>query len=99
VSVNGRQIRLTGTFDDKGKVGTGAVVGAVLASPLLVAPFMGFFVTGTSAKLPMGTPLKGFVNEEVALAISAADQVPLAVSAIAAPAATTAVAATGVQQQ
>ena len=32
--VNGRQIRLTGAFDDKGVTGTGAVVGAVLLLPL-----------------------------------------------------------------
>ena len=41
-TVNGRQIRLTGAFDDKGTTGTGGVV----ASAILI-PVAGFFVTGT----------------------------------------------------
>ena len=32
--VNGRQIRLTGTFDDKGVTGTGGVVASIVLIPL-----------------------------------------------------------------
>lgn len=46
--VNGRQIRLTEAFDDKGVTGTAAVVGAIA-----FVPIAGFFTTGTSAVLPM----------------------------------------------
>lgn len=48
--VNGRQIRLTGSFDDKGVTGTAGVVGAVA-----FVPIAGFFLTGTSAVLPKAT--------------------------------------------
>lgn len=56
-----RSIRLTGTFDDKGVTGTGAVVGAVV-----LIPIAGFFMTGTSAKIPMGSATKSFLDEDVA---------------------------------
>lgn len=55
VRVNGVDVPVKGMVGDKGKVGTVAVVGVVLLSPLIVAPFAGFFVTGTSAVLPHGT--------------------------------------------
>lgn len=60
--VNGRQIRLTGNFDEKGTTGTAGVVGAVA-----LLPVAGFFTTGTSAKIASGTPVKAFVDEDVAL--------------------------------
>lgn len=50
-TVNGRQIRLTGAFDDKGVAGG---VGAVAVSAIVFLP-AGFFMTGTSAKVPAGT--------------------------------------------
>lgn len=87
VSVNGRQIRLSVAFDDKGTAGG---VGAVAASAIIFAP-AGFFMTGTSAKVPMGAPVKGFVDEDVPLAMVAATAAPLAVTAPAAPAAQPAV--------
>lgn len=65
--VNGRQIRLAGTFDDKGVTGTGGVVASIALVPLA-----GFFVTGTSAVLPMGGEVAGFLDEDIELAISAA---------------------------
>lgn len=78
--LNGRQIRLSGAFDDKGVTGTGAVVGAVL-----LIPVAGFFMTGTSALLPKGGTVGGFIDEDVPLAFSAATvapmQVPVAASA------------------
>jgi hypothetical protein len=87
VTVAGRQIRLTGKFDDKGTAGG---VGAVATSVLLV-PIAGFFMTGTSAKMEIGTPVIGFIGEDipVAFAASAGPEplvVPAAAPATAAPA-------------
>jgi hypothetical protein len=67
VSVNGRQIRLGGTFDDKGVAGGW---GAAAVSALVFLP-AGFFMTGTSARLPAGTAVRGFVDEDVPLALPA----------------------------
>lgn len=75
VTVNGRQIRMNGTFDDKGTAGG---VGAAAASALVFLP-AGFFMTGTSARVAIGTPVKGFVDEDVPLTMAAAGPVPLAV--------------------
>lgn len=61
VRVNDRNIRLSGTFDDKGVTGTGGVVAAVA-----FVPVAGFFTTGTSALIPSGSPVKGFLDEDVA---------------------------------
>ena len=80
VRVNGRQIRLSGTFDDKGVTGTAGVVGAAA-----FVPIAGFFLTGTSAVLPMGGEVPAFVDEDVELAISAKRPAPLRVEAEAAP--------------
>jgi hypothetical protein len=77
VTVNGRQVRLSGAFDDKGKAGG---VGAAAVSALVFLP-AGFFMTGTSALVPAGTIVKGFVDEDVTLSIAAAPQAPLAVAA------------------
>ena len=81
VSVNGRQIRLTGAFDDKGVAGG---VGAVAVSALVFLP-AGFFMTGTSAKVPAGTTLKGYVDEDVPLALANFAPSPMVVGAPAAP--------------
>lgn len=75
VTVNGRQIRLSGAFDDKGVAGG---IGAVAVSAVVFLP-AGFFMTGTSAKVPAGTIIKGFVDEDVPLAIQAAAPPPLTV--------------------
>ena len=72
--LNGRQIRLSGAFDDKGVTGTGAVVGAVL-----LLPIAGFFMTGTSALLPKGGTVGGFIDEDVPLAFAAASVAPMQV--------------------
>jgi hypothetical protein len=72
--VNGRQIRLTGSFDDKGVTGTAGVVGAVA-----LVPIAGFFVTGTSAVLPAGGEVPAFIDEDVELAIARARPAPLVV--------------------
>lgn len=88
VTVNGRQIRLTGNFDKKGTAGG---VGAVAVSAIVFAP-AGFFMKGTSALLPVGTPVKAFIDEDVPLAMPVQDLAPLQVGAPQAPTATTAVA-------
>lgn len=75
VTVNGRQIRLSGAFDDKGVAGG---VGAVAVSAIVFLP-AGFFMTGTSANVPAGTIIKGFVDEDVQLAIQVAAPPPLVV--------------------
>ena len=82
VTVNGRQIRLNGTFDDKGVTGTAAVVGAIL-----LIPVVGFFTTGTSARSPVGAPIKAFVGEDVQLAFVSATPVQMTVPVTATPAA------------
>jgi hypothetical protein len=61
--VNGRQIRLTGQIDEKGTAGG---IGAVAVSGLVFLP-AGFFMTGRSANLPMGTPLVAFLDEDIQL--------------------------------
>lgn len=73
--VGDRTIRLSGTFDDKGVTGTGGVVAAVAFLPIA-----GFFTTGTSARIPMGSGVKGFVDEDVPLALASAPMAPMAVS-------------------
>lgn len=87
VRVNDTQIRLTGQMDDKGVAGTAGVVGAVV-----VAPVIGFFVTGTSAKIPVGSPATAFVEEDQPLSFvvtsPTAIEVPVAPAQPAAPAET-----------
>lgn len=80
--VGGRQIRLAGTFDDKGVTGTGGVVASIALVPLA-----GFFVTGTSAVLPNGGQVAAFLDEDIELTVkSAAPVAPIEVAAPAAPA-------------
>lgn len=55
-----RQIRLSGTFDDKGVTGTTGVVAAVAFIPVA-----GFFTTGTSATIPTGSAVKAFLEEDI----------------------------------
>jgi hypothetical protein len=77
VTVNGRQIRLSGAFDDKGVAGG---IGAVAVSAIVFAP-AGFFMTGTSARVPAGAAVKGFVDEDVQLALQSAAPTPMTVAA------------------
>jgi hypothetical protein len=81
MTVNGRQIRLSGTFDDKGVAGGW---GAAAVSAFVFLP-AGFFMTGTSAKIPAGAVVKSFVDEDVPLALPAVAQGPMVVGAPAAP--------------
>ena len=77
VTVNGRQIRMTGGFDDKGVAGG---IGAVAVSAIIFAP-AGFFMTGTSAKVPVGAAVKGFIDEDVSLNIAVSSPAPLMIGA------------------
>lgn len=86
-TVNGRQIRLTGVFDDKGTAGG---IGAAAVSAVVFLP-AGFFMTGTSAQMAIGTPVKGFMDEDLPLTIAAVAPAPMVVGA---PSASPAVAKT-----
>jgi len=77
VRVGDRLIRLTGTFDDKGVTGTAGVVAAIA-----FVPIAGFFMTGTSAKIPAGGGVKGFLDEDLTIAMQAPAPAPV----VAAPA-------------
>lgn len=83
VRVGDRQIRLSGTFDDKGVTGTAAVVGAVL-----LIPVVGFFTTGTSATIPAGAAIPAFLDEDVPVTFAAGTPVsaPIQAGAAASPA-------------
>ena len=63
VNINGTMIRLTGDMDSRGDTGTAGVVGAVVALPIA-----GFFVTGTSAEMPLNMPGRAFLGQDIALA-------------------------------
>jgi hypothetical protein len=62
--VGDRLIRLTGSFDDKGVTGTAGVVGAIV-----FVPIAGFFLTGTSAKMPAGSGVKAFLDEDLRVGV------------------------------
>jgi hypothetical protein len=63
VNINGANIRLKGDMDTRGETGTAGVVGAIVALPVA-----GFFVTGTSAEMPLNMPGRAFLDQDVALA-------------------------------
>jgi hypothetical protein len=54
-------VRLTGTAYDEGKSGTALSVGTML----LVSGLGGFFIHGTSAQLPAGTPVQAYLAEDL----------------------------------
>jgi hypothetical protein len=70
VTANGRNIRLSGSLNDKGTTGTAGVIGAIAFLPVA-----GFFVTGTSAVIHSGAQVHAFIDEDVAVAF-ASDAVP-----------------------
>lgn len=64
VRANGREVRLSGTIDDKGKKsGAGATAATIATAPIL--PIAGFFITGTSAKLEMGSTYTAYLDEDM----------------------------------
>ena len=60
VEVGGRRIPLNGTFRQEGEGNTVATVGAVV-----VVPVAGFFVTGRSGRMPAGTELTAFTEDDL----------------------------------
>lgn len=78
IRVNDREIRMSGAFDDKGSAGGGA---AVAASALVFLP-AGFFMTGTSAKMPIGAPVKAFLAEDVPVVLASAPASPAPLQAV-----------------
>ena len=82
VRVGDRNIRLSGQLDDKGTTGTAGVVGAIA-----FVPVAGFFMTGTSAQIPLGAPVAGFIDEDVPLAFAAGSAPMTVPAAVVVPAA------------
>lgn len=80
VEANGRQIRLNGSFNDRGETGTAGVIASVA-----FVPVAGFFVTGTSAKIAPGTHVTAFIGEEVPVQFADAAQPQLIAPVAAAP--------------
>lgn len=66
VRANNRQIRITGRIDDKGAAGG---VGAAAASATFFVG--GFFITGTSAVIPTGTPVIAYLDEDMPVTFAA----------------------------
>lgn len=62
VELGGNRIRVDGRAADRGKAGTVGVVGGAL-----LAGAFGGFVTGTSAVIPAGTEMSGYVFKDVQL--------------------------------
>jgi hypothetical protein len=77
--VGERQIRISGVSNDKGVAGTAGVVGTAI----FIWP-VAFFVTGTSARIPVGAPVKAFLDEDVPVAFADGMNAapPLPVSAV-----------------
>lgn len=65
LSLNGRTIRMSGAFDDKGVTGTAGVVAAVA-----FVPVVGFFVTGTSARIAANSQISAYVDEDVVFTVA-----------------------------
>lgn len=83
--LGGRQVRMSGVFNDKGVTGTAGVVGAVA-----LIPIAGFFTTGTSARIAQGSIIQAFLDEDLAFTPAAPSPVEAVVAASAAPVATNA---------
>lgn len=66
---------MSGSIDDKGTTGTAGVVGAAV-----LIPVAGFFMTGTSAEIPLGAPVTAFIDEDVSVAVVPASA-PMVVTA------------------
>lgn len=64
VRANGVTIPINGTVAERGETGTAGVVASIL-----VVPVAGFFVTGTSAVLPVGTGFSGVTLSDVPVVI------------------------------
>jgi hypothetical protein len=67
MNLNGRTVRMSGAFDDKGVTGTAGVVAAVA-----LVPVVGFFVTGTSARIPAGGQVSAYIDEDIVFTVTPA---------------------------
>lgn len=92
VRANNRQLRISGQLDDKGAA-NGAVAG-IMTSATLIG---GLVITGTSAEIPIGTPVTGYLDEDmpVVFAPNVRASAPMVAPA---PAAPPSLPATGAQQ-
>lgn len=80
MTLGGRTVRMSGSFDDKGVTGTAGVVAAVV-----LVPIVGFFVTGTSARIPAGGEISAYIDEDIVFSVTpAAMPAPIQVQAPAA---------------
>lgn len=66
VRANGMTIPITGTVNEHGDTGTAGVVASIV-----VLPIAGFFVTGTSAVLPVGTGFTGVTQSDIPIVMAA----------------------------
>jgi hypothetical protein len=80
ISTNERRIRISGSAADKGVKAGG---GAIATSAIVFLP-AGFFMTGTSAVIPLGTVVNGIIDEDVPVAFAAAPPQPMTVPVAAA---------------
>jgi hypothetical protein len=78
IKMGDRQIRLSASdaTKDKGKAGTAGVVAAVVFLPVA-----GFFVKGTSAKIPARTAVTAYLDEDVPVTFAPAAPVGIVVPA------------------
>jgi hypothetical protein len=77
VRVGGRSFRLSGAFDNKGHGGGWAAAGVTAVTWLATGPVAGFLMTGTSAKIPSGMPVKGILEEDIAFRATQAQSTPV----------------------
>ena len=82
ISTNERRIRISGSVADKGVKAGG---GAIATSAIVFLP-AGFFMTGTSAVIPLGTVVNGIVDEDVPVTFAAAPPQGITVPVAPAPA-------------
>ena len=83
LNLNGRTIRLSGAFNDKGVTGTVGVVAAIA-----FVPVVGFFVTGTSARIPAGGQISAYLDEDIVFTITpttAVEPIPVMVEVATTP--------------
>ena len=82
VRVGDQQIRLSGAAGDRGRAGTAGVVASVV-----LLPVAGFFVRGTSAVIPPGTPTAAYTEEDIPVVFAGpVAQQPLVIQASSPPA-------------
>lgn len=64
VRAHGMTIPISGTVAERGDTGTAGVIASIA-----VLPVAGFFVTGTSAIMPVGTGFNGLTTSDIPIAI------------------------------